>query len=1011
MRDNPGRQGTTTGRTRQAGTFTLVQVNFGPGDTQYKRYNLLEPIENEEDLHDMLRAGRFGGPTDLRRVLALEKIRGELTNVFYSMEASNTQFFAHQFKPVLKFVESSVGRLLIADEVGLGKTIEAIYIWKELQAREDARRLLIIVPAMLRNKWRADLRHRFNIDPEIVGAQKLLERLQFSSHYTQGFVLISSLEGLRSPDNFNDPSNQSPRARLARLFDDHSGGDSLFDLVVIDEAHYLRNPETASNRLGRLVRDASRNLILLTATPVQTDSMNLFQLLHLIDPDQFFQQDAFAEVLNANTPIVRSLRDLWSVPPNYASAADSLSEARQSEYFQHDSVIAKIEQQIRDEPSDELRVELSVLLESRLLLGQYMTRSRKRQVLKRRVERAAQVMRVRFHPLEKAIYKEITSRIRSQAANSEGASLFVLCMRQRQMASSLVAALRSWRDRDMLEELAWEDLGTGASLGGRFADVDVGTYETDDFETKVSELESVDSKYRALLKFIRERCTGPRAEKVVIFSFFRGTLHYLSRRLSEDGVQAVVIMGGMGSAQDDVLRAFRSPDGPLILLSSEVGSEGIDLQFCRLLVNYDLPWNPMKVEQRIGRIDRLGQVADRISIVNFAVVDTVEDEIVLRMYDRIQIFRDSIGDLEEILGETTESLMIRLLSPDLTDEERRRIAHESEIAVLNRRREQERLESNAVNLTGFTDFILNAIEESKRQRRWLSGEELLSFVGDFFSLRYPGTVVRISSTDPLLAEIALSHEARTSLTEFINERRAYGTQLHRSVASRSCHFDTRRAHSITQHELIGATHPLIQWIRSVYDRDDITLHAVTATVLSARLTSVPSGMYAVVVHRWAFSGLRNEGVLRYGAVELDGARLTRSDAESLIVTAALSGTRWPNARLTVPIDDLRDAIDATEQMLNDEFADRLYEFELQNTQRCNIQETSGRRFSNRRTSELRGRIARFQNEGRKELVPMTEGLLRKEESQLATKLDVIRRRRTADGTLAPLCAGVIRVVC
>ena len=79
MRDNPGRQGTTTGRTRQAGTFTLVQVNFGPGDTQYKRYNLLEPIENEEDLHDMLRAGRFGGPTDLRRVLALEKIRGELT--------------------------------------------------------------------------------------------------------------------------------------------------------------------------------------------------------------------------------------------------------------------------------------------------------------------------------------------------------------------------------------------------------------------------------------------------------------------------------------------------------------------------------------------------------------------------------------------------------------------------------------------------------------------------------------------------------------------------------------------------------------------------------------------------------------------------------------------------------------------------------------------------------------------------------------------------------------------
>ena len=354
--------------------------------------------------------------------------------------------------------------------------------------------------------------------------------------------------------------------------------------------------------------------------------------------------------------------------------------------------------------------------------------------------------------------------------------------------------------------------------------------------------------------------------------------------------------------------------------------------------------------------------------------------------------------------------MMRLLSPDLTDEERDRIAHDAEVAVLNRRQEQERLERNAVNLTGFTDFLLNAIEESKRQRRWLSGEELLSFVADFFSLRYPGTIVRNSSTDPLLAEIALSREARSSFADFINKRRAYGTQLHRSIDSRRCYFDTRRVHSTTQNELIGATHPLIQWIRSVYDREDVTLHAVIATVLSARITSVSSGTYAIVVHRWAFSGLRNEGVLRYGAAALDGRRLTESDAESLIVTAAMSGTRWPNARLTVPIDDLRASIDTVEQMLNDEFADREYQFELQNSQHCNIQETSARRFSNRRTAELRSRIARFQNEGRKELVPMTEGLLRKEESQLATKLDKIRNRRNPDGTLVPLAAGVIKVV-
>lgn len=152
LRDNPGRQGTTTGRTKQAGSFLLVEVNFGPNEKQFKRFDLLELVDVDEEIFELLAAGRFGGPIDLRRVLTFEKVKGELTNVFYSMEASNTDFYAHQFKPVLKFIESPVGRLLIADEVGLGKTIESIYIWKELQAREDARRLPVVCPAMLREK-------------------------------------------------------------------------------------------------------------------------------------------------------------------------------------------------------------------------------------------------------------------------------------------------------------------------------------------------------------------------------------------------------------------------------------------------------------------------------------------------------------------------------------------------------------------------------------------------------------------------------------------------------------------------------------------------------------------------------------------------------------------------------------------------------------------------------------------------------------------------------------------
>ena len=211
LRDNPGRQGTTTGRTKQVGTFRMVEVDFGPTEKVYKAYPLLEPVEVGESVFDLLANGQFGLPEDLRRTLTIEKLKGDLTNVFYSMESSNTVFYPHQFKSVLKFIESPVGRLLIADEVGLGKTIESIYIWKELQARQDGRRLLIVCPAMLREKWRYDLDTRFRIAGHIVSATELLRKVD--NYVRRGiddaFVYISSLEGLRPPANFEDHEEHS----------------------------------------------------------------------------------------------------------------------------------------------------------------------------------------------------------------------------------------------------------------------------------------------------------------------------------------------------------------------------------------------------------------------------------------------------------------------------------------------------------------------------------------------------------------------------------------------------------------------------------------------------------------------------------------------------------------------------------------------------------------------------------------------------------------------------------
>jgi len=449
IRSNPGQRGLTTGRVRQAGTRLLVQVQFGPNEKVYKPHNLLELCGDDDSIGSLLKQKRFGGPDDLRRILTFEKVKGQLTNIFYSMEASQTDFYAHQFKPVLKFLNSPVGRILIADEVGLGKTIEAMYIWKELQARADARRLLIVCPAMLRQKWQDDLRQRFNIFADIVDAKELLTRTRncLETQKAQPFVCIASLEGLRPGRNWEEQTVTNPRAELARLFDANPAVNDfgIFDLAIFDEAHYLRNSSTASNRISRLIRDASRHLVLLTATPVQVHSKNLYQLLQIISPDDFFDQLIFENMLEANNPIIRALRFLWSTPPKLRQAKAELKKALASQYLANNRLLQFVCEALleAEELNEDQRVDLGYKLEKVSLLGQYITRSRKRDVIPNRVRREPQTLIVEFSPLEKEIYDHITKQIKEQTQGKQGVSVFRLISRQRQMSRCMVAALES----------------------------------------------------------------------------------------------------------------------------------------------------------------------------------------------------------------------------------------------------------------------------------------------------------------------------------------------------------------------------------------------------------------------------------------------------------------------------------------------------------------------------------------------------------------------------------------
>jgi hypothetical protein len=639
-----------------------------------------------------------------------------------------------------------------------------------------------------------------------------------------------------------------------------------------------------------------------------------------------------------------------------------------------------------------------------------MTRSRKRDVLPNRVERSAQPLHVRFTTAERTAHDSILKALRARAANQmTGTALgFAMVMRQRQMASSLPAAIASWRESGFVDEQLWEDLGRADNELDLTDLFGAGPEPPPDID--LAELEASDSKYACFVHALRKELANSATPKIVVFAYFRKTLEYLYRRLAADDVNACLLMGGMPD-QQEILDAFQAPDGPCVLLSSEVASEGVDLQFARMLVNYDLPWNPMRVEQRIGRLDRLGQKAEKIAIINLFVGNTIEERILERLYDRIEIFRHSVGELETILGDVSEELLASVMNPNLSDEEREKRADDTLNALQERILANRELEEEAQHLLGLNDLLAKEVDAAKEAGEWIRPNELRRFIIDTFCRVFPASRLVVEPADEDFFRLVLCPAAQVSLLAYLDREdpagRARGCARPQTLfLSDAKKIGSRRAAV----EVIDAGHMIIRWLRSVIDIDGMKPHAVCAARSHATECGLAPGTYAFALHARRFAGLSREAVLEACAFRLEDSdpQPLTGPAGAAVRRAAEMGARYrppPAAIANASALAVRAGVVLAERAYS-----RYEAFQAENDRVCGQREASARSFRDRKVADIDRTIATVSGDPRRErIVPLKKRERQIQDQQLALKLERIKYARNVSFSDRPVAMGLLKV--
>ncbi len=699
--NSPRKSGNVVQYETSSGGLEYYKVHFdGDSEAVFVSEEDVRLLTVSEDPWEKLTEGEVKNFQDFGVSSTYFKVENNANNTISSLKASRTLFQPHQFKPLIKFLNSVSKRILIADEVGLGKTIEAGHILLEMYSRKEIKSALVICPKSLVEKWENELFEKFGFEFRIYEAKELAKDIQTDSELHRKSIL-----GIITYDKLKN-------AKLSEVIDKTQ---YHFDLTICDEAHFLRNNDTDRYKAVKPVIQNSRYSTLLTATPICNKTEDLFNILHILEPQRYSNLSMYLNDLEVNKPFVKALNSLnrnqpyhevlmqvenTQVEQQYSYGDEKKSEiSTLSSTFGEDPLFKRVIEELKTgEDTLENRIDIQRDLIELNSLNHIFTRTRKRDVIKNRVIRVPHDVFVSLTEEESECYQKEQSKIISKYANQSDAILDLINV-SRQVSSSIQAF---YSTKEGLEKgIFYNDMH--------------------------------DSKFEKLKEVIDE-VVKKKGNKLIIFAYFRKTIRYLNLRISNEiGINSEY-MDGSTENRSEVIERFRDDDNFKILISGSIGAEGLDMQFCDAIVNYDLPWNPMKIEQRIGRIDRIGQESEKIHIYNMVARNTIEEKIYNRLLKKIKIFEESLGDLESILldeeslAKKIRNLEVNLYSQNLTEGQIETRIEQTARATIQEKKDLETIETDLQESLINDSYFNNEIERIRSNKRYVTSEELISYI-------------------------------------------------------------------------------------------------------------------------------------------------------------------------------------------------------------------------------------------------------------------------------------------